>query len=138
MGFDSDNLPGGHSEDIYREHILDHYKNPRNAERMEGATWSRKELNTSCGDEMEFFVELGEDGKVLGASFDGVGCAISQAAISMLTENVIGKTPEEIGAMTDKDIFAMLGVPVTGSRARCATLGLKALQNGAKEYGEKK
>ena len=117
-------------EQIYKENILDHYKNPRNTGPLSPRTWNHRELNTSCGDSIELYVRLGSDGRVEAASFEGRGCAISQAAASMLTDAVRGMTVDELRALGQDDVMELLGIPVGPTRIKCAMLGLKTLQRG--------
>ena len=120
-------------DELYRENILDHYKHPRNAGRIDAADFSARELNPSCGDAIELFLKTEADSaspdglRVASATFDGRGCAISQASASMLTEKLKGLPLEEARALTDRDILAMLGIEVGPLRMRCATLSLRAL-----------
>ena len=114
-------------EELYREVILEHYKHPHNAGRLEGADFSRKELNPSCGDAVELFVAMGQDGRVSEVKFDGTGCAISQASASMLTDRIKGMTMDELRALKQDDVFSMLEVPLGAGRIRCALLSLKTL-----------
>ena len=113
-------------DELYREVILEHYKHPHNAGRMDGADFARKELNPSCGDAVELFVKM-ENGRVTDVKFDGKGCAISQASASMLTDRIKGMTMDDLRALKQDDVFAMLEVPVGAGRIRCALLSLKAL-----------
>lgn len=117
-------------EEMYRENILDHNAHPRNFGRDENATFSHRELNTSCGDEIEMFVTLSDEGIATDIRFDGIGCAISKAATSMLTEKVIGMHMDRIDELMSKDIVRMLGIPLTTSRLKCALIGLKTLHVG--------
>jgi nitrogen fixation NifU-like protein len=114
-------------DELYREVLLEHYKHPHNAGRLDDATHARKELNPSCGDAVELFVRVGADGRVEDVKFDGRGCAISQASASMLTDKIKGMTLDEIKAMKQDDVFEMLSVPIGAGRIRCALLSLKAL-----------
>ncbi len=116
-------------EAMYRENILEHYREPHNVGPMKGASLVHKELNQSCGDTVELFLKF-EDGKVAGVSFVGQGCAISQAATSMLTDHVKAMTEAQLGALNQEDIFKLLGFHVGMTRLRCALLGLKTLQVG--------
>lgn len=114
-------------EDIlYKEFILDLYKNPLNRRFMSGYQASATESNPTCGDVIHIFLKY-ENGKIVDVSHQGQGCAISQAAVSLLTEEVKGKTKEEILKLTEKDIIDMLGIEISNNRIKCATLGLKAL-----------
>jgi nitrogen fixation protein NifU and related proteins len=124
-------------EAIYQENILDHYRHPHNFGSLPDATFGRREANYSCGDEVEFFVKLDGRGKVAEARFQGKGCAISQAATSMLTESILGLSRSELEQLAAEDVMKLLGVTVGPSRLRCATLGLKALQAGLSADGRK-
>jgi len=121
--------------DLYREQILDHYKNPQNFGQLKGADVVVKETNASCGDEFEFFLKL-DAGKIADIKFQGVGCAISMAANSLVSEMVKGKTLQKVKTMTEKDIFKLLGVAVNPGRVRCATLPLRALKKGLEQLKE--
>ena len=128
----------GMGSDMYRQQILDHYRNPRNYGELEDPTFSHVGENTSCGDEIEIFVALDEDERVEAIRFTGEGCAISQAAASLLSETVVGMTLEELYELDRDDVLDMLGVEVTPMRIKCAVLAEKVLQDGARIYeGEK-
>ncbi len=120
-------------DELYREVILEHYKHPHNAGRLEGASFSRKELNPSCGDMIEIFVKLEADHtspdgfRVASVKFDGRGCAISQASASLLTDKIKGMSVDELRALSQQDVFDLLAVPLGAGRIRCALLPLKAL-----------
>ncbi|MFB6185734.1 MAG: iron-sulfur cluster assembly scaffold protein [Halobacteriaceae archaeon] len=121
--------------DMYRQQILDHYKNPRNYGEIEDPTFSHIGHNTSCGDELEFDVVLGEDDEIIQkVAFRGEGCAISQASASMLSEQLPGMTVDEVLDMDRDDILDMLGVEVTPMRIKCAVLSEKVVQDGVKIY----
>ena len=107
-------------DELYREVLLEHYKHPHNAGRLDDATHAHKELNPSCGDAVELFVRVGADGRVEDVKFDGRGCAISQASASMLTDKIKGMTLDEIRTMKQDDVFEMLSVPIGAGRIRCA------------------
>lgn len=113
--------------DIYREEILDHYKNPRNYGSLKEATHQASDRNASCGDLMEMSLKV-KKGRIEAVKFKGEGCAISMAAASMLTEKIKGRRVAEIELMTDKDIAKMLGVKISLTRMKCATLGLVVCQ----------
>lgn len=116
------------SLEMYQQNILDHYKNPRNFGRLEHATAQAHVANPLCGDELDFFITLGSDGKVADVKFNGRGCAISMASASMLSEKLKTMQPEEVRRLTNEDILKMLGVAVTPARLKCATLSLEAAQ----------
>lgn len=109
--------------DIYRQEILDHFKNPRNFGTVKGATHSASDRNASCGDVMEMSLII-EKGRVKAVKFKGEGCAVSMAGASMLTEKIKGKKVEEIAKMGDKDIEKMLNIKISPARKKCAGLGL--------------
>ena len=116
------------------EYILDHYKNPRNLGTLQEPDISHEEGNPSCGDVIRIDLRI-RDNKVQETRFSGKGCAISQAAASMLTEMVIDKTLEEIKSITKDDIMTALGIRISPIRFKCATLALKVLKSGL--YGIK-
>jgi nitrogen fixation NifU-like protein len=117
---------------MYREYILDHYKNPRNFGRLEHADISHEENNPLCGDVigMDFRVrgEVIED-----VRFHGRGCAISQASASLLTERLKGMSLEEARKIDKADVLEELGIEISPARLKCALLSLKVLKVGA--YG---
>jgi nitrogen fixation NifU-like protein len=125
----------GLGSDMYRQQILDHYRNPRNYGELEDPTFSHVGENTSCGDEITVDVTLDEAEEIVAdVAFRGEGCAISQAAASLLTEEVRGLTLEELYALDRDDVLELLGVEVTPMRIKCAVLAEKILQDGAKLY----
>jgi nitrogen fixation NifU-like protein len=121
--------------DMYRQQILDHYKNPRNYGELEEATFSHVGENPMCGDEIEMWVKLAEDDETIEfVSFEGDGCAISQASASMFSEKLQGTTIEELQAMDRDDVVDMLGVDISPMRIKCAVLAEKVAQDGADIY----
>ena len=118
--------------DLYAENILDHFRHPRNkgqGPRAKGANAIvHTEANLSCGDEITLFVTLDGD-RISAIEWDGTGCAISQAAMSLLSEELIGKSLNEAEAIAPKNIYEILGVPIGARRVKCALLGLHALKN---------
>jgi nitrogen fixation NifU-like protein len=125
--------------DMYRERILDHYKNPRNYGEIEDADFSHHGENPMCGDEIRMDVKLDDDGETIaGVSFEGDGCAISQASASILTGELRGMTLDELREMDRDDVMDMLGVDISPMRVKCAVLAEKVAQDGAEIYlGEK-
>lgn len=124
-------------EELYRENILDHYKRPRNFERLEGAAGFAHENNPSCGDVIDFYLDVDGD-RVRRAAFAGRGCAISQASASMLTEALKGRTLEEARGFGEETILALLGIPVGPMRMKCAMLSLRALKSALGEAKSRK
>ena len=116
-------------EDLYREVILDHYKNPRGHGVIEDADAHADGLNPLCGDEVSIYVAFGEDGETIDeVKFSGRGCAISQAATSMLMEMVTGRTATEIAELPKEELLEEVGIPLTPIRLKCAILGLGVLK----------
>ena len=116
-------------DQLYREVILDHYKNPRGHGVIEGADAAAEGQNPLCGDEVAIYVALGEDGETIDeVKFSGRGCAISQAATSMLTEMVKGRKASEIATMPRDELLEEVGIPLTPIRLKCALLGLGVLK----------
>jgi nitrogen fixation NifU-like protein len=116
-------------DDLYRELILDHYKNPRNHGLLDPADAKAEGQNPLCGDEVTVTVRFA-DGVLDEIGFDGRGCAISQAAASMLTELVKGRSADEIASMSKDELLEEIGVPLQQNPARlkCALLGLGVLK----------
>jgi nitrogen fixation NifU-like protein len=122
------------SEDIYREIILDHYRNPRNKGRISDADVSFHDSNPLCGDEIDIHLKV-EDNIVKDIKFEGRGCAISQASASMLTEMVMNKPLTSVKELGKDDILENIGLVNLGpARIKCALLSLKVLKMSMVEY----
>ena len=116
-------------DQLYREVILDHYKNPRGHGELDHADAQAEGQNPLCGDEVSIFVAFGEDGDTIDeVKFSGRGCAISQAATSMLTELVQGRSAAEVAALPRDELLEEIGIPLTPVRLKCALLGLSTLK----------
>jgi nitrogen fixation protein NifU and related proteins len=116
-------------DQLYREVILDHYKNPRGHGLLEHADAEAEGQNPLCGDEVSIYVAFGEDGDTIDeVKFSGRGCAISQAATSMLTELVQGRSAQEVAALPRDELLDEIGIPLTPVRLKCALLGLSTLK----------
>ena len=116
-------------ESLYREVILDHYKNPRGHGVIEDADAEAEGQNPLCGDEVSVYVAFAEDGQTIDdVKFSGRGCAISQAATSMLMEMTRGRTAEQVATLDKEELLAEIGVPLTPVRLKCAMLGLTTLK----------
>ena len=116
-------------DDLYREVILDHYKNPRGHGVIDDADAEAEGMNPLCGDEVSIYVAFGEDGETIDeVKFAGRGCAISQAATSMLTEMVQGKTVSDVAKLDKEELLDEIGIPLTPVRLKCAMLGLTTLK----------
>ena len=120
-------------DDLYREVILDHYKNPRNRGTLDPNSFSYEDENPLCGDKLRMDVRVDETQRVTDVAFSGRGCAISQASASMLTETLVGKTLDEVKQISKDDILDLLGIELGPVRLKCALLSLKVLKAGA--YG---
>ncbi len=140
-------------DDLYKEVILDHYRAPRNRGRIEEPEVHLHRDNPLCGDEIDLYLDL-EDGKVKGVTFEGRGCSISQASISMMTEALTGLTLEEAEGVANSfkhmmqgdegadgedlgELVALKGVQKYPVRIKCAMLGWNAFLEGTKSYREK-
>src|SRR5215212_9305139 len=116
-------------DQLYREVILDHYKNPRGHGLIEAADAEAEGQNPLCGDEVSIYVAFGEDGDTIDeVKFSGRGCAISQAATSMLTELVKGRSASEVAALPKEELLDEIGIPLSPVRLKCAILGLGVLK----------
>jgi nitrogen fixation NifU-like protein len=116
-------------EDMYREVILDHYKNPRSYGVLEHPDAHAEGQNPLCGDEVSISVKFAEDGETIDdIRFQGRGCAISQAATSMLTGIVKGRTATEVAELPKEELLDEIGIPLTPIRLKCAILGLGVLK----------
>lgn len=130
----SENMnPDYAGEGMYRENIIDHYKHPHNHGTIGNADIKQTENNPLCGDAVTISLKL-NDGRVKDIKFEGRGCAISQAATSMLTDEIKGKTLEEIKKIGREDVVNMLGIEIGLVRTKCAILGLVAIKEGIKKY----
>lgn len=120
-------------DDLYREMILDHYRDPRNKGRLDPADISYEDDNPLCGDEIHLYLRLDGENRVTEVAWEGDGCAISMASASMLSEEIKGKTLDELRHLGKDHILEMLGIELGPVRLKCALLSLKVLKAGA--YG---
>lgn len=116
---------------IYREEIIDHYKNPRNFGEMTNPTIRVFEVNTLCGDNIEFFLKI-VNKIIIESKFRSLGCAISTATASMLTEKLIGLTIDKAKNISENEILTLLGGEISPGRKKCAFLPLTALRKALK------
>lgn len=119
-------------DDLYRQNILDHYQSPRNFGTLEHPDISAEDSNPLCGDVIRIDLKI-QDGKVADVRFTGKGCSISRAAASMLTEEILGKSLEEVKRIGKDEVLEMLGIELGPVRLKCALLALKTLKVGV--YG---
>lgn len=123
---------------LYREELLDHYHDPRNFGVLEDADIDIHQDNPTCGDTIHLTAKLDDNDRISEVKFEGHGCVVSMAAASLLTDEVVGKSPEEIEAMELGDIEEMMGgLRLSMGRVKCATLALNTLKQGLKERSSK-
>jgi nitrogen fixation NifU-like protein len=120
-------------DDLYREVIIDRYKNPRMRGKLDPHDYSYQDDNPLCGDRIRVDLRVGEDGRVTEAAFSGEGCAISQASADLLTEAVVGMSLDDIKALGKDDVLELLGIELGPVRLKCALLSLKVIKAGV--YG---
>ena len=113
--------------DLYAEEILDHYKHPRHFGHLDHPSVSFHDTNPFCGDEITLELKI-EDNKIVDVGFTGQGCAISRAAASMISEEVVGKSLDELKKWGKEDVLDLLGIEIGPVRIKCALLPLKALK----------
>ncbi|MDX9992306.1 MAG: SUF system NifU family Fe-S cluster assembly protein [Anaerolineales bacterium] len=123
-------------DDLYREVIIEHYKNPAYRGRLDPHDIFFEDNNPLCGDHIEISLQIGPDETVSDARFDGHGCAISQAAADLLVESIIGKPLEEVKKLNKQDVLDLLGIDLGPVRLKCALLSLKVLKAGVYGLGE--
>ena len=123
-------------EDLYREIIIDHYKNPQYRGHLDSNDIQFEDDNPLCGDHVEITLRVDRSSKVSDGRFDGKGCAISQASADLLIESIIGKSLDEIKKLNKQDILNMLGIELGPVRLKCALLSLKVLKAGVYGLGE--
>ena len=123
-------------DDLYREVIIEHYKNPGYRGHLDPHDIQFEDNNPLCGDHIEITLRTDEQGNVADARFDGHGCAISQASADLLMESIIGKPLDEIKKLNKQDVLEMLGIDLGPVRLKCALLSLKVLKAGVYGLGE--
>ena len=123
-------------DDLYREVIIEHYKNPSYRGNLDPHDISFADNNPLCGDHIQIDLRVDADGKVADARFDGHGCAISQASADLLMESIIGQPLEEVKKLNKDSILELLGIDLGPVRLKCALLSLKVLKAGVYGLGE--
>jgi nitrogen fixation NifU-like protein len=116
-------------EELYQEHILDHYEDPFHRGQLPGATHSHEDNNPLCGDVVRVELQLDRQGTIKDAYFNGQGCVISQASASMLLENMLGKSVEDVKKFSAEDMLKLYGARLTPNRQKCCLLSWKVLQS---------
>ena len=114
-------------QEIYKENIIDHYKHPRNKKELENATHKENGINPMCGDHITIYLII-KDNKIEEITFTGDGCAISQASVSLLTDELLGKDLDFAKKITDQNVYDLLGIPNSHTRTKCALLSIKTVQ----------
>ena len=123
-------------DDLYREVIIEHYKNPSHRGKLEPHDISFADNNPLCGDHIQIDLRVGDDGLVTDARFDGHGCAISQASADLLVESIIGKPLDDVKKLNKESVLELLGIDLGPVRLKCALLSLKVLKAGVYGLGE--
>lgn len=123
-------------DDLYREVIIEHYKNPSYRGHLDPHDIQFEDNNPLCGDHIEITLQMDDKGNVADARFDGHGCAISQASADLLMESIIGKPVDDVKQLKKDDVLEMLGIDLGPVRLKCALLSLKVLKAGVYGLGE--
>ncbi len=118
-------------DQLYREYILEHYKHPHNHGSLDHADMQAHDLNPVCGDELTFQLALDDVGRVSDVAFDGHGCAVSQASASMLSDELMGMTTDELLKLDHEAVLELLGIDISAQRMKCAMLSLKVVKAAA-------
>ena len=123
-------------DNLYREIIIDHYKNPLHKGRLDKSDFSFEDENPLCGDHIQIELRVNESQNVVEAKFDGHGCAISISAADLLLDSIIGKSIEDLKRLKKQDILDLLGIELSPVRLKCALLSLKVLKAAVYELQE--
>ena len=116
-------------EELYQEHILDHYEDPFHRGHLPTATHAHEENNPLCGDVVRIELQLDDAGRIRDGFFNGQGCVISQASASMLLEEIVGKSVDDVKHFSAEDMLRLYGARLTPNRQKCCLLSWKVLQS---------
>ncbi len=120
-------------DDLYRDEILEHYRNPHNFGTLDEPTSVKEGANPLCGDRITLMLGINDEGTIEDVAFTGRGCAISQASASMLTDEIKGKPLTEIATLGKQDVLDNLGIEISPARMKCAMLSLETLRDAVKD-----
>jgi nitrogen fixation NifU-like protein len=115
-------------DELYRDYILEHYKEPHHFGELDAPDMQAHDVNPLCGDELGIQLKVDENGVITDVAFQGKGCAISQAAASIASDELVGMSIEEVKKLDADWMVDLLGIDVSATRRKCALLNLKVLR----------